>query len=420
MPADPLPDSRLVPDPVAMARPLFNPAAVLRCAGCGLVSPLGPAWQGCDRCGGPLLVGYAAPSTMHDPREDLEAAIAELRPQVLPIDPRRRTDIGLTRTPLVGFGVSTWVKVEGQNPTGSHKDRFHAVASVVARELGYSGVVAVSTGNHGAACAGYGAASGLRAAVLLHPEAPDALRIQLRAYGADVAIVPGEVPGTLADLVALGYCPCTSADHRLVGFGNPYGQEGYKDIAFEVVVELGRVPGVVAVPVASGDTVYGIWRGFRDLHEHLGLDMPLIVGCQPEGAAPLALPGAGRVDGPRPHVAEATSMALSTRDAETGWHASYALEQDGLVHVVPEEDLARALGDLGGRGLYVEPASALAIAALRRLADAGLVARDAVAVALLTSSGLNWGSDVEGALGAVEPARTRAAMVKRVAQGPAR
>jgi len=45
----------------------------------------------------------------------------------------------------------------------------------------------------------------------------------------------------------------------------PFGAEGYKTIAYEVVAALGRPPDVVVVPVGGGDGIYGIHRGFAEL-----------------------------------------------------------------------------------------------------------------------------------------------------------
>lgn len=382
----------------------WNPSAYLWCAGCGKEFPLGAYWRGCPSCGAPLLVAYRPVSIAEG---ELAHMARDLANALLPIARDRVVSIGNAHTPMVQLRSRTgamWLKMEGHNPSGSHKDRFHAVAAAVARQLGYGGVVASSTGNHGAAAAAFAAAVGLRSVVLLAPEAPSALATQIGVYGAHVAILSGEVPEALAALIARGWCPCTSADHLLLGYGNPYGQEGYKDIAYEIVLALGRVPAAVAVPVASGDTVYGVWRGFRDLHERLGMDMPLIVGCQPEGAAPLALLTSGSPEQARPRVPRPSSIALSTRDAQSGWHASYALQRGGLVYTVREGDIASGLRALGRQGLSAEPASTLGVAAIERLREAGELDPSADAVALVTSSGLNWTEHITKAFELPAPA----------------
>lgn len=371
---------------------------------CGRETAVGAHWRGCPACDAPLVVAYRA-STLT--ASDLPGSVRELAQALWPIGREHVVQLGNGSTPLIsaaGRMGPIWLKMEGHNPAGSHKDRFHSVAAAVARHLGYDGVVTASTGNHGAAAAAYAAALGIRSVILLDPDAPEALAAQIAVYGGIVGIVPGQVRAALTALVERGWCPCTSADHGLLGFGNPYGQEGYKDIAYEIVLSLGRVPAAVAIPVASGDTVHGVWRGFRDLHERLGLPMPLIVGCQPEGAAPLTLPASSPRDGSRPRIAHPVSVALSTRDGQSGWHASHALRRDGVVCTVSEQDIADQLRSLGAQGLTAEPASTLGVAAIDRLRERGELAPDADAVAVITSSGLNWTDHIRRAIDVPAPA----------------
>lgn len=388
-----------------MTPPFWNPDARLRCVSCDATSPLGPAWEGCSVCktGAPLIVEYDG---LRPPASgSLPERIDWLATAASPIASTARVTLGEGRTPLLaapGDGPATWLKVEGQNPTGSHKDRFHAIGAAIAREVGAPAAVTASTGNHGAASAAYAARAGIGCLVLLHPDSPPALRTQLRAYGAHVAIVPGHVQEIVTALVDGGWYPGTGADPALAGRGNPYGQEGYKAIAYEIVVELGRVPAVVAVPAASGDTVFGVQRGFRELHELLGLPMPVVLACQPAGAAPLVLTAEEGADAPR-IVDNATSAALSARDPRSGWHASLALRDGGIAVAVPEPAIAEELRRLGRVGLFVEPASALGLAGARVARERGLVDADAETAVVLTSSGLNWTTHIDEILGAPEP-----------------
>lgn len=202
---------------------LWTQAVRLRCAICGAQAPPGPSWTGCETCRGPLVVDY---SLVDGPPGDL-----------LPVAAARLVPLGQGRTPLVRYAHrrATWRKLEGQNPTGSHKDRFHALSIAIARELGYRAVVTASTGNHGAACAAYAARAGLRCLVMLHPDSPAALRSQIRCAGGEIAVVPGHETGLLGDLVDAGWYPSTSADPALAGRANPSGQEAYKAIAHEIV-----------------------------------------------------------------------------------------------------------------------------------------------------------------------------------------
>ncbi len=315
---------------------------------------------------------------------------------LFPVPAGRLISLGEGQTPLVRYQSepAVWLKLEGQNPTGSHKDRFHSLTIAIARELGYRAVVTSSTGNHGAACAAYAARAGLSCLVMLHPDSPAALHTQIRTAGADIAVVPGQEPALIRELVAAGWYPSTSADPLLAGNANPYGQEAYKAIAHEIVASLGgQSPAYVAVPAASGDTLYGIWRGFRDLHERGRLAMPLILACQPAWTAPLAV-GA---DGGRAPAPSYPALALSASDRQSGRHAEAVLARDGITIPVSEGGLTAALHELCGAGFCVEPSSALALAGLKSAQAEGLAGRAGSAVCVMTSSGLNWTRDLNAA-----------------------
>lgn len=385
--------------------PLWNPLAELACVRCDATLPLGREYRGCPQCEGPLVTTYAMPSL---PGGDPVATIDALFEQRLPIRADRLVRLGQGGTPLVpadADGGRIWLKLEAQNPTGSHKDRFHAIVAAMARDLGHPAVATSSTGNHGLACAAFAAAAGIGALVFLNPDAPRAVATQIASHGGHIAVLPDAISKTIGALVDAGWCPATSADPDLGGRANPYGTEGYKAISYEIVKVLGRVPSTVAVPAASGDTFYGIWRGFRDLHELLDLPMPRLLACQPVGAAPLALTERCHSD-TACEVDNARSVALSARDARSGWHATVALRAGGTPLEVPEEHLIDALARLARQGHSVEPASALSVAGLELARTDGTIDPDDDAVAIITSSGANWTEHIETILGAAEPCRS--------------
>ena len=46
---------------------------------------------------------------------------------------------------------------------------------------------------------------------------------------------------------------------------DPFGVEGYRAIAHEIVADLGRAPAAVLFPCARGNGLYGAWKGFAGL-----------------------------------------------------------------------------------------------------------------------------------------------------------
>ena len=64
-------------------------------------------------------------------------------------------------------GAEVWLKVEGNNPTGSFKDRGMTTALSVAVHEGAKAVVCASTGNTSASMAAYAAQAGVTPLVLV-------------------------------------------------------------------------------------------------------------------------------------------------------------------------------------------------------------------------------------------------------------
>ena len=293
-------------------------------------------------------------------------------------------------------GRSLWLKDESQNPTWSQKDRLaRCVVSAAVRE-GARGVVASSTGNHGAAVAAYAARAGLEAVVVTAPETPAAVTRFIDAYGATVlAIADGDRRREVVDrLAGVGYHPVST--RTPVHTGHPYGPEGYTTIAYEIYRDFGIVPGTVAVPTCYAELLYGIWKGFRTL-ERIGVadDTPRMLACEPAARGPLrqALAADEPVATVDPEPTEAYSIATVT----SAVRGRVAVEESGGDAVgFTEADLAAAEARLAHRGTWQESAGAGAVAGLARAVEDGhpIVAGDALdgpVVAICTSSGFKNG-----------------------------
>ncbi len=372
----------------------WNPQSFLQCMICEAVSEASDALLGCPKCEqdgvpGPLEVVYTAPPISGQRASVLQWMASEWQP----IAPEYRVDLGRpVPTPLVPLpqlGPRLFAKNETVNPTWGHKDRLHEVAVGAARLMDCRGVVAASTGNHGASAAAHASAAGLPSVVFCHPEAsPTTLRM-ISAYGGQpVYVALDEVHDAVAQLVDEGWFPATSMDPLISGRSNPYGAEGYKALAYEVAAQLGEPAGTVIVPTASGDTLYGIAKGFAEASSALGEPMVNVIAAQPCGADPLVR---SAVAGYPVRVAEPTSMALSVAEAMTGRQALKALERwSGSAVGVEEAEIVRAVRDLAHWGLLVEPASAVALAAFRLLLGTDQLLTDRATVLVLTGAGVKW------------------------------
>ncbi|MBX3194118.1 MAG: pyridoxal-phosphate dependent enzyme [Microbacteriaceae bacterium] len=292
---------------------------------------------------------------------------------------------------------AVWVKDETRNPTGSFKDRLNAVATAAIAGLGGERLVTSSTGNQAVAAVWYARRRGLVARAFLPEEVPGTAPRVIEVYGGEAVIVPwGDRSGLVRELVDLGWDYVGRNAPRPLA--NPYGMEGYKSIAVEIVAELGRVPDVVVMPACGGDGIAGVVKGFRSLAEaDLAERVPAVVAVQPETCDSLVVALADDAESVRP-TALGESIAHSLRDERAGDHALHELRSIGGAAVtVSDDELRRAMGEMGALGVFVEPAGAAALAGLRAAlarVEHRIPARPEVVV-IATGAGDRWPASLE-------------------------
>ena len=175
-------------------------------------------------------------------------------------------------------------------------------------------------------------------------------------------------------------------------FGNPYGMEGYKTIAYEIFDQLGQtVPDKVLMPVGGGDGAWGIYKGFAEL-QRFGLTsrVPQIIACQSAAGAPLER--AWREELPRVEPVDTTeTIAFSIVERQSGDHALLAIRRSGGRAVAVTDGALRAAEQsLRHAGICVEPSSAASLAGARALATSGEISPNDVVVLIGTGTGLRW------------------------------
>ena len=289
--------------------------------------------------------------------------------------------------------ANLYAKIEGQNPTGSFKDRGMVLAVAKAVEDGARAIICASTGNTSASAAAYGAAHGLEVVVVL-PAGKIAMGKLLQAVvaGARIVAVDGNFDAALRVVRALA----EQDDHpiTLVNSVNPYRLEGQKTGAFEVCDDLGRAPDILAIPVGNAGNISAYWAGFRE-YETAGLvgSTPRLFGFQAAGAAPLVL---GRP------VEEPDTIATAIRIGNpASWAKAIAArdESGGRIDAVTDHEILGAYRALAvEEGVFCEPSSAASVAGVIRLAPAGsrfgdsgappAIDPEALVVCVLTGTGL--------------------------------
>jgi threonine synthase len=286
-----------------------------------------------------------------------------------------------------------YAKIEGQNPTGSFKDRGMVVAVAKAVEDGARSIICASTGNTSASAAAYGAAHGLEVVVVL-PAGQIAMGKLLQAVvaGARIVAVDGNFDAALRVVRALA----EQDDHpiTLVNSVNPFRLEGQKTGAFEICDDLGRAPDILAIPVGNAGNISAYWAGFRE-YAAAGLvaTLPAMYGFQAAGAAPL-------VSGKPVEKPDTIATAIRIGNPAS-WASAIAArdESGGRIDAVTDHEILAAYRALAvEEGVFCEPSSAASVAGVTRLAPAGnrfgdsgvpvAIDPDAFVVCVLTGTGL--------------------------------
>ncbi len=359
----------------------------------GALHPLSlPRWRGDD--GGPLLLTPGR-GIGRDEIERSRRSLWRYR-AALAGDIAEPITMGEGCTPLVerAWGdLRVQFKCEWFSPTGSFKDRGASVMLSFLRQIGLTSVLEDSSGNGGSAIAGFGAAGGLRVKVLAPAYTSLAKIAQVRAYGAEVELVEGPREACQAEAI-LQSQRIFYASHNW----QPFFLEGTKTLAYELWEDFGfDAPDAIVVPVGAGSLLLGLYFGFRELLDSGQIGrMPKLFAAQPLHCAPVAASFAAGAPGPvaievKPTVAEGTAIRAPLRLTQM---LQALRETGGAAVAIPESEIVAALRRLAGQGLFVEPTSATAAAALDRLAAEGRIGPRERVVVVLSGSGLKAASTV--------------------------
>ncbi|HEX8271767.1 MAG TPA: threonine synthase [Longimicrobiaceae bacterium] len=276
------------------------------------------------------------------------------------------------------------LKHEGENPTGSFKDRGMTAGVSIARRLGMTRVACASTGNTSASMAAYAAAAGMEALVYI-PEGKISYSklAQAVAYGARVVQVSGSFDDAMRRVEAV----CADRGIYLLNSVNPFRIEGQKAIGFELLQDLEwEVPDWIVLPGGNLGNSSALWKGMRELHA-LGVigRLPRIAVVQAEGASPLYdawRTGAELVPAERPETL-ATAIRIGS---PVSWRKSLRgiLATGGAVERVTDQEIMDAKAHVDAAGIGAEPASCASVAGIRRLTAAGVIRPDERVCAVLT------------------------------------
>jgi threonine synthase len=374
----------------------------VRCAGCGKELPATSPRSDCP-CGGLLDVVHRPRETgttlrarfdrrLRDGDDTVQASgVWRFRELLLPgRGPTLTHPEG--NTPLYRRdAIARWVghddlalKHEGENPTGSFKDRGMTVAVTQAVRAGATAVACASTGNTSASMAAYAAQAGLPALVFVPAGKVAAGKLaQALAYGARTLLVRGDFDACLR----LVREASEALDISLLNSINPWRIEGQKTIVWELLQQRGwDAPDWIVVPAGNLGNTSAFGKALGEAHA-LGLirRIPRVASVQAAGASPFYRSFRGGFR--RRYRVRAETVATAIRIGDPASHdraVRTIRETRGLVTAVSDREILEAKAVVDAAGIGCEPASAAAVAGTRRLVREGTIRRADSVVAILT------------------------------------
>lgn len=158
-----------------------------------------------------------------------------------------------------------FLKFEGGNPTGTHKDRIAFMQVMDALRRGFDTIAMATCGNYGAAVSLAAKLANIRCVIFVPGSYHTRRMGEMTRNGAEIRSVDGDYE------TAIMVSSQTAVQEEWYD-ANPGGQNtmiqlnAYGGISYEVYDELRDAPLLVALPVSNGTTLAGVYRGFLSLN----------------------------------------------------------------------------------------------------------------------------------------------------------
>jgi threonine synthase len=368
----------------------------LQCASCGKRFAITDVRYTCD-CGGLLSVErdsvVAGASTRKqtdtfDSRRSSRATIDQsgvwrFREAILDIDTDRIVTHPEGATRLYER-EGLFFKHEGENPTGSFKDRGMTVAVTQAVRVGAQAVACASTGNTSASLSAYAAQAKIPAIVFVPSGKISTGKLaQTLAYGAKCLQVRGDFDAAMQ----LVRTACDRLGIYLVNSINPFRIEGQKTIVWELLQDLEwRAPDWIVVPAGNLGNTSAFGKALREAHVAGWIDrVPRLAAIQASGANPFYRSFRESFGSRHRMTAETIASAIRIGDPVSHDRAVASIQfTNGIVEEVTDDELMHAKRDIDRMGIGCEPASATTLAGVRKLRSAGVMRDGERIVCVLT------------------------------------
>ncbi len=289
-----------------------------------------------------------------------------------------------------------WLKLCGNSHTGSFKDLgmtvlVSQVKQMIAKGARIPAVACASTGDTSAALSAYAAAAGIPAVVFL-PRGKISLAqlIQPVANGAIVFALDTDFDGCMEIVRQVS----ERDGVYLANSMNSLRIEGQKTVVFEIAQQLDwMMPDWLIIPGGNLGNVSALAKGLDMLFE-LGLisKRPRICVGQAEAANPLYLAYQKDFRVFEPIAARATvASAIQIGNPVSYQKAVDALTRyDGVVEQASESEIMEECARADRTGLFNCPHTGVALVALRKLQERGLVCSSDQVVVISTAHGLKF------------------------------
>lgn len=397
-----------------------NFKAELKCIECGKTYDIMSIRYRCDHCNGLMEVSHDVEALKTRSADEWKGLFTERyrsgsypydsgiwgkKEWVLPgIADQHIVSLGEGATPLVpAFRLAKELGLEdlrikqcGISHTGSFKDLGMTVLVSHVQSLRAAGhpiraVAAASSGDTSAALAAYAAAAGVPSIVFLPAgKISTAQLVQPLSNGSLVLALDTDFDGCMKIVKEV----TASEGIYLANSMNPLRIEGQKTISVEIVQQLGwKVPDWIVIPGGNLGNVSALVAGFRLLLETGIIDKkPGILLAQAENANPYVRSFRAGYSSFEPVTAKKTlASAIQIGDPVSFPRALRAMKEfDGIAEDATEDELADAAAIADKNGMFMDPHTAVALAALRKQMAAGNIKKNESVVIVSTAHGLKF------------------------------
>lgn len=305
-----------------------------------------------------------------------------------------------------------YLKHEGENPTGSFKDRGMTVGVSIGKKMGYNTFICASTGNTSSSLSAYSSISKSKCIVFI-PKGKVSLGklSQAISFGAKVF----EIEGDFDDAMNVVKEVSTKYKIYLLNSLNPFRLEGQKTIIIDSFFFLNwEIPDWIIVPGGNLGNSSSFGKALFELYKFKIIDkIPKIALIQALNASPFYNYFKSGFKEYKPQKAETVATAIRIGNPVNIEKAKFAIEfTKGTVEVVSDEEILKAKIELDSLGFGCEPSSAATLAGLKKLLEKGIIKKDERPLLILTGNMLKDPNIIFEMIEGYEEIKTRILTVK--------